>query len=105
VYKGVGKVANVTFSGSAKDTTTSAALTSAAVTITVTKPDGTTDIISTTTDSNGNYSATKTYTAVGNYNAVANVTATGYNPGSASKPFTIAAVLQNMTVTLNVVSA
>jgi len=60
-------VANVIFAGSQS----AQAVSGETVTVTVTKPDKTTDTLLATTASDGSYSVTKQYTVLGSYSAVA----------------------------------
>jgi hypothetical protein len=95
-------VANVTFNGSAKDESANTPLNGAAVAITVTKPDGSTETVTATTNTQGAFSTQKTYTAIGNYSAQATFTLADYNPKTSNKiAFEITKVNGNMVVTFN----
>lgn len=75
------------------------------VTLTVTKPDATTEAFTTTTLADGSYTVTRAYTIAGNYSVVAHVDAdaTYKAADSTSVPFTIN--LQDRTITVTVTVA
>ena len=91
-------MANVTFSGVVSAQTAPGET----ITVTVTKPDGTTDALAAQTDSTGAYTVTKTYTAAGAYSAVANVPADAQYVAAASPVIKFSISLLNRTVSLNV---
>ena len=91
-------MANVIFAGSQ----TAQVAAGQTVTITVTKPDGTTDTLTAKTDSTGAYTVTKTYTAAGSYSAVAAGAADTQYTAWTSKPFPFTISLTDRAGTLTV---
>jgi hypothetical protein len=94
-------MATVTFSGNVSAQVAAGET----VTFTITKPDGTTETITTTTKADKTFSTTKDYTIAGAYSAVAGIASdpTWTAATSPSVPFTIA--LQTRSITLNVAVA
>jgi len=91
-------VANVTFSGSVS----AQAQAGETVTLTVTKPDNTTDVFTTTTLADKTFTITRTYDIAGNYSLVVHVDADAQYKAadSAVVPFTVA--LEDRTIVVNV---
>lgn len=72
------------------------------VTLTVTKPDGTTDVFTAMTLADKSYSVTRTYTVAGNYSVTAHVDADAQFNAANSTPYPFTVALQDRTVTVNV---
>jgi len=74
------------------------------VTITVTKPDGTTDIFTATTMADKSWSVSKEYTVAGSYSAVAHVgeDAQYFAADTSSIPFEVPKLARTITMTVEV---
>jgi hypothetical protein len=94
-------VADVTFAGSVSAQQN----VGETVSITVTKPDSTTEVLTALTLADKTYSVTKTYTIAGNYSAKAHVAADAIYAAadSSSVAFVINLTTRTVTLTINVV--
>lgn len=72
------------------------------VKISVTKPDGTTEVLTATTLADGSFSTSKDYAVAGNYSAVAHVDADATYMSVDSAKVTFTVTLQSRSISLNV---
>lgn len=91
-------MATVTFSG----TVSAQVAAGETITLTVTKPDSTTESITTTTKADKTFSTTKDYTIAGNYSAVASIAADATYTAATSPSVPFVVTLTARSITLNV---
>lgn len=72
------------------------------ITLTVIKPDGTSDVFTALTLADKSYSVTRTYTVAGNYSVTAHVDADAEFNAANSTPYQFTIALQDRTITVNV---
>ena len=94
---------NIKFDVLAKEEVTQDPVVGANGSITITKPDMTTEVFTVVTDANGTYTKDVVYTVPGDYSAVVHLEKSGFDPADSNVvSFTVTVANKKMVVTLNV---